>query len=257
MNSLTISAIVLAVVFGGGALGLELQHFLPESYTTGGAKDMTGAVVGLVTLLLALVLGLLIWTAYGVYSAQKLSIQTLAVGGLKFDIALKEYGPEAADGRKMLRASLERTIAQIWQAGYDGDFIVKNYGFALANMEERENYLSSLQPSTDRQKVAKAAAEQASLAIGQTRMQMALAMVDPISYPLIGLVVAWAAFLFCGYGLMSKRHPMSYMAIGFGALAVMSAIAAIDDFSDPYFGIFQVSPAPIVDVLKAVDATVK
>ena len=46
---------------------------------------MTGAVVGLMTLLLALVLGLLIWTAYGVLSTQKALIQTLAVNGLKFD----------------------------------------------------------------------------------------------------------------------------------------------------------------------------
>jgi hypothetical protein len=65
MGSLTLSAIVFAVVLAGGAIGLELQRRLPASYTTGGAEDMTGAVVGLMTLLLALVLGLLIWTAYG------------------------------------------------------------------------------------------------------------------------------------------------------------------------------------------------
>ena len=39
---------------------------------------MIGAVVGLLTLLSALVLGLLIWTAYGVYSGQSLAVQTLA-----------------------------------------------------------------------------------------------------------------------------------------------------------------------------------
>jgi len=84
MNSLTISAIALAFVFAGGAVGLELQRVLSESYTTGGARDMTGAVVGLMTLLLALVLGLLIWTAYGVFSAQKLSIQILAINDLSW-----------------------------------------------------------------------------------------------------------------------------------------------------------------------------
>jgi len=60
MGSLTLAAIAFAVVFMGGAIGLELQRALPESYTTGGPKDMTGAVVGMMTLLLALVLGLLI-----------------------------------------------------------------------------------------------------------------------------------------------------------------------------------------------------
>ena len=68
MDSLTLTTLVFAIIFAGGAIGLELQHALPESYTMGGPRDFTGAVVGLVTLLVALVLGLLIWTAYGVFS---------------------------------------------------------------------------------------------------------------------------------------------------------------------------------------------
>ena len=71
MGSLTLAAITFAVVLVGGAIGLELQRVLPESHTTGGPKDMTGAVVGLMTLLLALVLGLLIWTAYGVFRPRR------------------------------------------------------------------------------------------------------------------------------------------------------------------------------------------
>ena len=56
---------------------------------------MIGAVVGLLTLLCALVLGLLIWTAYGVYSGQNLAVQTLAAKNLQLDMALADYGPEA------------------------------------------------------------------------------------------------------------------------------------------------------------------
>jgi hypothetical protein len=51
------------MVFAGGAVGLILQRVLPETFTTGGPRDMIGAVVGLLTLLSALVMGLLIWTA--------------------------------------------------------------------------------------------------------------------------------------------------------------------------------------------------
>ena len=100
MGSLTLAAIVFAVVFVGGAIGLELQRVLPESYTTGGPKDMTGAVVGLMTLLLALVLGLLIWTAYGVFSIQKASVQTLAITDLKLDEAFRTTGRRRRRGRE-------------------------------------------------------------------------------------------------------------------------------------------------------------
>jgi hypothetical protein len=77
---------------------------------------------------------------------------------------------------------------------------------------------------------------QAAVAIDQTLSQMTLALVDPISYSLIGVVVAWAAFLFCGYGLMSKRHPMSYLALVIGALGVASAILHHRRFDQSLFG---------------------
>ncbi len=49
--------IIAAVIFGGGVIGLGLQRALPEKHTTGPARDMIGAVAGLLTLLCALVTG--------------------------------------------------------------------------------------------------------------------------------------------------------------------------------------------------------
>ena len=228
MGSLTLAVIVFAVVFVGGSIGLELQRRLPESFTTGGPRDMTGAVVGLMTLLLALVLGLLIWTAYGVFSTQKASVQTLAITDLKLDEAFQDYGPEAAEGHRILREGIKNTIAEIWKNSDDEQAIHK-FGYARANLKARLALLNTLQPASDQQTAAKTEATQAAIAIDQTLAQMTLALVDPISYPLISIVVAWAAFLFCGYGLLSKRHPMSYVALVVGALGIASAIYLIAD----------------------------
>ena len=95
---------------------------------------------------------------------------------------------------------------------------------------------------------------QAAIAIGQTRTQMTLALVDPISYSLVTIVVAWAGFLFCGYGLLSKRHPMSYVVLAVSAIGIASAIYIIADLISPFSGVFVVSPAPLIDVLNAVEA---
>jgi len=62
MNSEKFALVVGIAVFVGGSLGLVLHRILPEKHVTGGSKDMIGAVAGLLTLLSALVLGLLIWT---------------------------------------------------------------------------------------------------------------------------------------------------------------------------------------------------
>jgi hypothetical protein len=51
---------VLVLTFGRGIVGLYLQKRLPTHHMSGGSKDMILAVIGLVTLLLALVLGTLV-----------------------------------------------------------------------------------------------------------------------------------------------------------------------------------------------------
>ena len=95
MNTGKLALAVAAVIFASGLLGLALQRVLHEKHTTGPSRDMIGAVVGLLTLLCALVTGLLIWTAYGVYAGQNVAIQTLAAKVLQLDLALADYGPEA------------------------------------------------------------------------------------------------------------------------------------------------------------------
>jgi hypothetical protein len=78
---------------------------------------------------------------------------------------------------------------------------------------------------------------------------MSFALSNPVSYPLILIVVGWAVLLFCGFGLMSRGHAMSMVAIFAGACAAASAIYMILDLSSPYSGIFRASSAPLEQVL--------
>jgi hypothetical protein len=253
MDSVTIALCVAALTFAGGAVGLFLQRTLPEKFTTGGPRDMIGAVVGLLTLLSALVTGLLIWTAYGVYSSQNLAIQNFAARVLQEDSALADYGADAAPGRATIREGVKRTIDEIWGAHGDTDFVSRNYEAAIDNLRTGQAYLDSLHPSTESQKQALAAANQAHASIGQLRLQMALSLTNPVSFPLLTIVVGWVVFLFCGFGLMSRSNPMAYAALAVGAAAVSTAVYLIVDLSDPYSGLFQASSAPIERVLKDVN----
>jgi hypothetical protein len=72
---------------------------------------MVGAIVGLLTLLCALVTGLLVWTAYGVYSGQNMAIQTLASKVLQLDLELADYGPKPTPSvRRCATVSARRLI---------------------------------------------------------------------------------------------------------------------------------------------------
>jgi hypothetical protein len=250
MHSLTTSLGIAVIVFASGCVGLALQRALPEKFTTGGPRDMIGAVVGLITLLSALVFGLMIWTAYGVYSSQSIAIQNLAARSLQIDLALADYGPDAAPGRANLRENLRRMVVEIWGEKVDGDFVARNVEAAIDNLRTQQTYLDSLKPSTDSQKSALSSANQATAAMSQIRLQMALALSDPVSYPLLTVIVAWAAFLFCGFGLLSRSNSMTFAALAVGAAAVASAAYLVIDLSDPYSGLFQASPAPIERIMK-------
>ena len=201
MNPEKFAFAVGVAVFAGGSLGLLLHRVLPEKHLTGGGKDMLGAVVGMVILLSALVLGLLIWTAYGVYAGQNIAIQTLAAKALQLDLALSDYGPEANTVRAQVRQALGKTIDEIWGSNEsDASFVANNFAAAIHNMRDRDASLASLHPSTDAQKEALAAAKATVDSIGQSRLQMSFALASPISIPLIIIVVAWATFLFFAYG---------------------------------------------------------
>ena len=59
-----------------------------------GSKEMIAAIVGLVSLLLALVLGTLVGAAYGFSVIQKANIETLCTRSLELDLAFCQYGAE-------------------------------------------------------------------------------------------------------------------------------------------------------------------
>src|SRR6516165_1177391 len=151
---------VAVAVFAGGVIGLVLQRILTEASTTGGPRDMIGAVGGLLTLLSALTMGLLIWTAYGVYAGQNIAIQSLAAKALQLDLALEDYGPDAKPERLALRDRLGKTIDQVWGSQEsDANFAANNFAAAVRMMRDPEKDLERLQPSTDEQRQALAAAK--------------------------------------------------------------------------------------------------
>jgi hypothetical protein len=237
-------------VRAAGLLGLFLQRALPEHHTTGGSRDLIAAVAGLLTLLCALVTGLLIWTAYGVYSGQNLQIQALASKVMQLDLALSDYGPEANPARARIRDGLGKTIDQVWGASEsDSNFAANNFAAAIQSMRAQEKSLAGLHPSTDEQKRALAAAASASDAVGQARMQMSFALSAPVSYPLLLIVVGWVVCLFCGFGLTARGTVTSVIALAVGSIAVASAVLLILELSSPYSGLIRTSSAPLEQAL--------
>ena len=169
---------------------------------------------------------------------------------MQFDLALKDYGPEASAARAQLRQGLAKSIDQVWGVSEsDRSFAANNFAAAIQSQRNWEVLLNSLNPSTDAQKQALAAARSTIDSINQARLQMSFALASPVSIPLVVIVVTWATILFFGFGLMSGGNAASFIMVAVGALAVASAAYLIVDLSGPYAGLFRVSSAPLDQVL--------
>jgi Protein of unknown function (DUF4239) len=249
-QSLAIALVVTGVIAAGGVVGLVLQRLLPERYTTDKARDMIGGVVGQLTLLLVLVNGLLIWTAYGVFSTQQTELQTLTARALEFDVEMRQYGPEADEARNILRLDLVWAHEQFW-----GDDLSRAaaYDASMKAMTNMSKFLEGLAPKTPTQTNLLNAARANYAFIGEQRLLMSLQAATPVPWPLIYAVTFWSCVMFLSMGLLSKLSPMSVAMLILGSASIGLAIFLILEFSKPYTGSIRVSPAPLEQAILALD----
>jgi hypothetical protein len=106
MSTVWLSIGVSLLAFAFGVAGLYLQKLLPEPHTSDRSRDVIGAIVGLLSLLLALVLGTLIGSAHAFYATQKAEMETFASRAIRLDVALAEFGPETAPTRARMKETL-------------------------------------------------------------------------------------------------------------------------------------------------------
>ena len=106
MHSVIISAAVGLLAFVMGLVGLYLKRLLPERHMSMGSRDMIGAIMGLLSLLLALVLGILVGSAHEFFANQKAELELLGTRSLELELAFRQYGPETEPFAHLLGQTL-------------------------------------------------------------------------------------------------------------------------------------------------------
>ncbi len=250
LSSLSIALTIGGLIAASGFLGLLLQKVLAAHHTAERSRDMIGGVVGLLTLLLALVLGLLIWTAFGVYNTQQTELQTIAARALEFDLEMRQYGPEGDAGRELLRRDLVWAHEQFW-----GDDVsrAEAYGASYKAMGDLNKFFDGLTSKTPAQTNLLAAARANYNFIGEQRILMSMQASTPVPWPLLYAVAAWSCLMFAGMGLLSKLNPMALTMLVLGAASVTVAIFLILEFNKPYTGSIRVSPVALEQAIVELD----
>jgi hypothetical protein len=240
-----ITLIVALLTLGSGLLGFFFQRVLPVQEVID-ARDMIGSIIGLVTLLLALVLGLLVWTSYGVYTNQNTESQSLGPLILKLDFTLEQYGVEADRGRDLLRAAVVRARDRFWGGRAVG---VTPYAQLRADLHDIMGFFATLDPTTDHQKQLLVTAMPNFLQVVETTLLMTRQLANPVPKLLLFVVIGWAALLFMSFGLLGPFNILSVAIEALGSIAVASAIFVILEFSQPYSGLFRISPVGVDNLI--------
>ena len=247
MNPFSRTLIVAVLTFVSGLLGFLLQWLLPVQDVVD-AKGMICSIIGLVTLLLALVLGLLVWTTYGVFTTQNTESQSLGPLILKLDFALEQYGPEADRGRDLLRAAVVRARDRFWGGLAIG---VSPYAQLRADLHDIMGFFASLEPVTEQQKQLITTAMPNFMQVVETTLLMTRQLANPVPKLLLFVVIGWSALLFMSFGLLGAFNALSVAIAALGSIAVASAVFLILEFSQPYSGLFRISPVGVDSLISA------
>jgi len=248
LRSLYRSIVVALITFGASLVGMALQWVVPADVLTA-SKGSIGAMVGLVTLLLALVLGLLVFTAFSVFTTQQSEAYSLGPMVAEVDLALELYGPEAAGGRAGLLAALQRSRVRFF-----GDSQRGPQPFTFEEMRaiflSQNGFFDSLKPATEAQRGLAATARDQVRNLADTQMLMARQLANPFPPHVLTVMVCWASALFLGNGLVAAPSALSVLAHLAGAVSIGIAIFLILELSHPYTGLIRLSPDGIDRVIK-------
>jgi hypothetical protein len=242
-----------AALFGGGILGLLAGKLMPEKYHGDSTRAIVQTATSMVSLLAALVLGLLVATAKNKFDTSNKQTEEYAAGLMLLDRELVNFGPGANETKSLLRKYTAAKIAETWRQ--TGDPKPKLGGpRAWQLLESLQLSIRDLKPEFEAQRSALANASSIAAELNKTTWLERAQEMDHVQHPFILILLAWFAILFFSIGLFAPRNGLVIAALVVGALSISGAVVLIADLDSPFEGILVVSAEPMQEALARISA---
>ncbi len=245
--------IAFVVIFGSGMLGLLISKLLPEHHTADATQVIVQTTMGTISILAALVLGLLVATAKGKFDTVSTQVEQVAGNLMLLDRELRNYGPDTAEARGLLRRYADAKIAAVWPRRA-GDRPMLDDPAGLQLLESFQQNLRALTPKTDTQRLILADLLPITGDLVKiTWRQVALAA-NRFTHPFLIMTQVWLGMLFFSWGLFAPRNAIVIGAMLLGATSIACTIVLVEDFDNPFEGFVTVSPGPMNEALAKLGA---
>jgi hypothetical protein len=243
VQPIAVSATVFACIFGGAITGMILRMVLPEHHLNPEANEVIKLATGLITVMTALVLGLLISTAKSSYDTRRKEVAEIAADTILADRSLALYGSETKDARIALHELVVSLLEQIHLAG--GEAPKASSSEVKIGAADFYQTVRRLSPRGDEQKAIKAEVLRISIEVAQVRADALAQESTSIPVPLLIVLTVWLVILFIGFGLFAPPNLTVLTALLLCAFSVSAAIFMVIEMDEAFTGVMQISDEPV------------
>jgi hypothetical protein len=248
MSPMAISWIAFACMLGGALIGIFLRSALSEHQVSAETKDVLRLGTGLITLIAALVLGLLIASAKSAYDAQSSQVREITANILLTDLLLARYGPETHTARDRLRRLAAVLADKLWREHGSGDDRMAPYMADDAGNVFNDK-LQELSPTNEAQRSLKARAIQIATDSIRTRSHLFTQADNSIPMPFLVMLIFWLAVIFASFCLFARPNGVVIGALLVFALSAAGSIFLILELGMPFEGLMQIPSEPLRNAL--------
>jgi hypothetical protein len=251
-NTFVIGLIAFMAILAGAFAGATLQTRLPKHHLTDETKSLVNVSTAVVATISALVLGLLISNANTSFTRLSGEVTALSAQLLRLDHILLRYGSDAEPARDTLLRYANHKTTDLFP---DNPADVRLGNPSTYELLQRvEELLLELTPSNSRDQWWLAQAMILAAKIGDTRWLIAQHVGQGTPKAFISLLVLWLALLFASFALFAPRNLTSAVTLTLSAFAVAGAIAMILELEQGFGGHIRVSPDPMRQAVKTLEA---
>jgi hypothetical protein len=240
--------VAFAAIFSGAISGLLIGNALPDRYRNDATRQIVQTAMGMVSLLSALVLGLLVATAKSKFDTSNKQTDEFAADLMLLDRELVNYGEEAKDIRPILRKYTLANIAATWPRE-SGPKPEPGDPPAWQLLESVQRKLRGLAPQTEAQRSALTNAKETAAELTKTSWLQTAQESGHIPHPFILILILWLCILFTSFGLFAPRNALAITALLVCALSLAGAIVLIVDMDSPFEGFIAISARPMQEAL--------
>jgi hypothetical protein len=231
MDSTHVAAVTFVCSCAGGAAGFLIRGRLRDHHLTSVSQEILKLTAGVVATLAALVLGLLVGGSKQFYDAKVNEVRTFVVNIALLDRSMSHYEPSLLTERQHLSKFTKVMIGGLWdtdQSASSTDLLVL--------LDQVRAKLRSLEPQSEAQKIA----HSRMMALTDTLMLSGSKLIETddaaIPAPLFGVVDAWLAVIFLGFGVFAPPNRVTVLALGIAGAAVSMAVFLVVEMNTPFNG---------------------